>query len=90
MLVKMEIDTRIHSPIASRPYTLPLKHYEWEQKEIETLERALIIESISPWASPVVIVHKESAPGELPRRRMCVDYRRFNKLHSNTKLQIML
>ena len=45
------------------------------------LERAGIIErSISPWASPVVIVPKKSAPGEPPRRRMCVDYRRINKL----------
>ena len=58
-----------------------MKHYDWVQKEIETLERAGIIErSISPWASPVVIVQKKSAPGEPPRRRMCVDYRRINKL----------
>ena len=52
-----------------------LKHYEWVQREIETLEKAGIIErSISPWASPVVIVLKKSIPGEPPRRRMCVDY----------------
>ena len=51
------------------------------QKEIETLERAGIIErSISPWASPVVIVPKKSTPGEPPRRRMCIDYRKINKL----------
>ena len=75
MLVEMEIDTGNHPPIASKPYTLPLKHYDWVQKEIETLEKAGIIErSISPWASPVVIVPKKSAPGEPPRRRMCVDY----------------
>ena len=81
MLVQMEIDTGNHPPIASKPYTLPLKHYEWVQREIETLERAGIIErSISPWASPVVIVPKKSIPGEPPRRRMCVDYRRINKL----------
>ena len=82
MLVEMEIDTGNHPPpITSKPYTLPLKHYEWVQKEIETLERAGIIErSISPWASPVVIVPKKSAPGEPSRRRMCIDYRRINKL----------
>ena len=81
MLVEMEIDTGNHAPIASKPYTLPLKHYEWVQREIETLEKAGIIErSISPWASPVVIVLKKSAPGEPPRRRMCVDYWRINKL----------
>ena len=81
MFIEMEIDTGNHPPIASKPYTLPLKHYDWVQKEIETLERAGIIErSISPWASPVVIVPKKSAPSKPPRRRMCVDYRRINKL----------
>ena len=81
MLVEMEIDTGNHPRIASKPYTLPLKHYDWVQKEIETLETAGIIErSISPWASPIVIVPKKSAPGEPPRRRMCVDYQKINKL----------
>ena len=81
MLIEMEIDTGNHPPVASKPYTLPLKHYEWVQHKIETLERAGIIErSISPWATPVVIAPKKSAPGEPPRRRMCVDYRRLNKL----------
>ena len=81
MLVEMEIDTGSHTPITSKPYTLPLKHYEWVQREIETREKAAIIErSISPWASPVVIVPKRSTPGESPRRRLCVDYRRINKL----------
>ena len=81
MLVEIEIDTGNHPPIASKPYTLPLKHYDWVQREIETLEKAGIIErSMSPWASPVVIVPKKSAPGKPPRRRMCVDYRRINKI----------
>ena len=81
MLVVVEIDTGNYPPIASKPYTLPLKYYEWVQKEIETLEEAGIIErSISPWASPVVIVPKKSAQGEPLRRRMCMDYRRINKL----------
>ena len=81
MLVEMEIDTGNHPPIASKPYTLPLKQYKWVQREIKTLERAGIIEqSISPWASPVLIVPKKSASGEPPRQRMCIDYRRINKL----------
>ena len=64
MLIEMEIDTGNHPPIASKPYTLSLKYYELVQREIETLERAGIIErSISPWASPVVIVPKKSARG---------------------------
>ena len=88
MLVEMEIETGNHPPIASKPYTLPLKHYEWVQKEIETLERAGIIErSISPWASPVVIVPKKSAPGEPPRRRMCVDYRKLTSCNQRLPTQ---
>ena len=43
------------------------------------MERAgIITKSISPWASPVVIVPKKSAPGEPPQRRMCVDFRKLN------------
>ena len=34
-LVKMDIDTGDSSPVSSRPYTLPLKHYKWVQREIE-------------------------------------------------------
>ena len=80
LLIEMDIDTGNSPPIASRPYTLPLKHYEWVRKEISTLERAgIITKSISPWASPVVIVLKKSAPGEPPQRRMCVDFRKLNK-----------
>ena len=60
LLVKMDIDTGESPPITSKPYTL-------SQKEITTQERAgIITKSISPWASPVVIVPKKSAPGELP------------------------
>ena len=71
----------ITPPVASKPYTLPLKHYDWVQREIETLEKAGIIErSISPWASLVVIVPKKRTPGKPPRRRMCMDYQRINKL----------
>ena len=82
----MDIDTRDSPPIASKPYTLSLKHYDWVQKEITTLERACIItKSISPWASPVVIVPKNSAPGEQPQRRMCVDFRRLNKQQPEVK-----
>ena len=80
-LVKMDIDTGDSPLVSSRPYTLPLKHYEWVQREIESLERAgVITKSISKWASPIVVVPKKSAPGEPPKRRLCVDFRKVNKL----------
>ena len=80
-LLKMDIPTGDSPPVSQRPYTLAFKHIQWVQEEIETLERAgIITKSISPWASPIVIVPKKTAPGEPPRRRMCVDYRMLNQL----------
>ena len=80
-LVKMDIDTGDSPLVSSRPYTLPLKHYEWVQREIESLKRAgIITKSMSKWASPIVIVPKKSAPGEPPKRRLCVDFRKVNEL----------
>ena len=80
-LVTMDINTGDSPPVCQKPYTLPLKHYNWVQQEIETLEHAGVIrKSISPWASPIVIVPKKSAPGEPPHRRMCIDFRKLNDL----------
>ena len=80
-LVEMEIDTRDSPPITQKTYTLPLKHAEWVQKELEILEKAgVIVRSVSPWASPIVVVPKRTAPGEPPKRRLCVEYRAIKGL----------
>ena len=80
-LVKMDIDTGDSPPVSSRLYTLPLKHYKWVQREIESLECAgVITKSMSKWANPIVVVPKKSAPGEPPKRRLCIDFRKVNKL----------
>ena len=80
-LITMDIDTGDSPPISQKPYNLPLKHREWVQKELETLEKAgVIVRSISPWASPIVVVPNKTEPGEPPRRRLCVDYRVINSL----------
>ena len=80
-LVTMHVDTGDNPPICQEPYKLPLKHYSWVQQEIETLEHAgAIKKSISPWASPIVVVPKKSAPGEALGWRMCVDFRKINEL----------
>ena len=80
-LITMDIDTGDSPPVCQKPYNLPLKHREWVQKELETLERVgVIVRSTSPWASPIVIVPKKTEPGEPPRRRLCVDYRVINSL----------
>ena len=80
-LVTMDIDTGDSPPVCQKPYTLPLKHYSWVQQEIKTLEWAGVIKkSISPWASPIVVVPKKSTLGEPPRCRMCIDIRKLNEL----------
>ena len=92
-LVKMDVDTGDSPPVSSRPYTLPLKHYECVQKEIESLECAgIITKSMSPWASPIITDPKKSSPREPPKRRLCVDFRNVNKLqqqacHNRRKIQ---
>ena len=80
-LLEMEIDTGDSPPITQKPYTLPLKHATWVQKELEILEKAgVILRSVSPWASPIVKVPKRTAPGEPPKRRLCMDYWAVNSL----------
>ena len=80
-LITMDINIGDSPPSAKKPYTLPLKHYDWIQQEIESLERAgVITRSVSPWASPVIVVPKKSAPGEPLRRRMCINFCVVNAL----------
>ena len=82
----MEIDTGDSPPITQKPCTLPLKHAMWVQKKFEILKKAgVIVRSVSLWASPKVIVPKRTAPGESPKRRLCVDYRAINILLSPVK-----
>ena len=92
-LITMEIETGDSPPVCQRPYNLPLKHIDWVQKELNTLEKAgVITRSVSPWASPIVIVPKRTALGDPPKKRLCVDYRvinsllpKVNKAHSKVK-----
>ena len=50
------------------------------------MEKAGVIErSLSPWASPVIVVPKKSAPDEPPQRHLCVDYRKVNLLQQEVK-----
>ena len=67
-LLEVEIDTGDSLPITQKPYTLPLKHTTWVQRELEILEKAGVkVRSVSPWASPIVVVPKRTAPGEPPK-----------------------
>ena len=71
----MDIETGDNLPISQKPYNLTLKPTTWVQKELETLEKAgIIVQSVSPWASPIMVVPKLTQPGEPPQRRLCIDY----------------
>ena len=76
-----DIDTGDSPSVSSRPYTLALKHHKWVQEEIEMLERAgVIAKSMSPRASPIVVVAEKSQSGEPPKKRLCIDFRKINDL----------
>ena len=67
-LLEVEIDTGDNVPITQKSYTLPLKHTAWIQRELEILEKvSVIVRSVSPWASPIVVVPKRTAPVEPPK-----------------------
>ena len=62
-LREVEINTGDSLPITQKPYTLTLKHTKLVQRELEILEKAgVIVRSVSPWASPIVMVQKRTAP----------------------------
>ena len=80
-LVEMYLPTT-DLPVASKPYTIPLKYKSFVDKEIKLLEDAgCISKSISDWASTICIVKKMPDPSQ-PNKlqlRMCIDYRKVNQ-----------
>ena len=63
-LLEVGIDTGDSLPITQKTYTLPLKHTTWVQRELEILEKArVIVRSVLPWASPIVMVPTEQPWG---------------------------
>ena len=81
-LLKMDIPTGDNSPVSQKPYTPSTETCAVGAGGDRRLWRkaGVIVWSVSPWASPIVIVPKKTAPGEPPWRRMCIDYRVLNSL----------
>ena len=68
------IETGSTRPIKQAPRRVPLALVDEEKQAIEKmLQQGIIHESMSPWASPIVLVKKKS--GAI---RPCVDYRKVN------------
>jgi hypothetical protein len=67
-------------PINTRPHRLP----ESQRKEIDRqvtnlLEEGIIVESNSPWNSPILVVTKQVGPGGEKKWRLVVNFRRLNE-----------
>ena len=75
-IVCHSIDTGNAPPIKQQPYRTPIVHRETISKMIDEMSKQGIVQpSISPWASPVVLVPKKDGS-----QRFCVDYRRLNAI----------
>ena len=73
-LVKHHIQLNNYTPIKDRYRRIPPHQYEEVWKYLkEMLDIVAIRRSNSPWASPVVLVHKKD--GSL---RFCIDLRKLN------------
>ena len=73
-LVKHHIELKEYTPIKDRYRRIPPHQYEEVRKHLkEMLDIGAIRRSNSPWASPVVLVHKKD--GSL---RFCIDLRKLN------------
>lgn len=69
-----DVDVKGAPPIRQPPYRLNAEKREVLRQEVQRLlEQGLIEPSLSPWASPVVMVPKSNG-----KVRMCVDYRKVN------------
>ena len=75
-LAEHAINTGNADHIKQAPRRVPLAYAEKEKQAIEELKaKGVIRESVSPWASPIVLVSKKDG-GVRP----CVDYRKVNEL----------
>ena len=80
-LVEMDLPTT-GPPVATKPYTIPLKYKSFMDDEIKLLEDAgYISKSLSDWASPICTMKKKPNPSQLhkPPLQMCKDYRKVNQ-----------
>ena len=83
-------------PMATTPYTIPLKYKSFVDKEIKLLEDAgCISKSLSNWASPICIVKKKPYPSQphKPQLWTCINYRKVNQslvtAHNNNNSRVV-
>ncbi|KAL4134678.1 hypothetical protein QTP88_006404 [Uroleucon formosanum] len=68
-------------PVNVRPHRLPYAHRQEIVRQMEELESNNIIQpSESPWNTPLIVVSKKPDVYGNPKYRVCVGFRRLNKL----------
>ena len=73
-LMEHEINTGEHAPIRQLPRRIPPHQREIIDQQLdELLANGRVVESKSPWSSPVVLVRKHDGS-----YRRCIDYRKLN------------
>ena len=77
-IVQHVIDTGDSLPIRQRPYRVgPATQKEINSQIEEMLANDVIQPSVSPWASPVILVTKKDG-----KKRFCIDFRKLNAVTS--------
>ncbi|MCP4491083.1 MAG: hypothetical protein GY820_27770 [Gammaproteobacteria bacterium] len=75
-VAQLELDVQGHPPIRIRPRDLSHTERMEAAKIIDNLlETGVVVPSAAAWSSPIVMVQKKSGAW-----RLCVDYRRLNKI----------
>jgi hypothetical protein len=76
-LAEHKIITGNARPIRKSPYRVPFAlRKEMDNQIKDMLNKGVVEESSSPWASPAILVPKRSPDGT-PKYRFCVDFRAF-------------
>ena len=75
-LVRHHVSVGDAIPIQQKPYRVPYAQRDLVKRELDLMLKADVIRpSVSPWASPIVLVTKKD--GDV---RFCVDYRKLNQV----------
>ena len=75
-LVQLMINTGEHAPVKQTPRRIPFSLRKKVREMVdEMLDKGIVEHSLSPWASPIVLVSKQDGS-----TRFCVDYHRLNSI----------